>query len=125
MELVPIAGTKSDLATARVLTVMELAPITGMGPLKFVIPLIFVIPLRFVVPLKFAVMVEGNGGDAETAVGDPDAVRVSADGPRSMKLLVCAVRMATVPVMEVATLAPEVPTEVLVRGAKEGVKFPV
>ena len=77
------------------------------------------------VPLKVAVTVERKGGDAETAVGDPDGVRVNADGPRSMKLLVCAVRTATVPVMEVATLAPEVPTDVLVRGAKEGVKFPV
>jgi hypothetical protein len=67
----------------------------------------------------------GKGDGEEMAVGDPDGVRVNADGPRSMKLLVCAVRMATVPVMEVATLAPDVPTDVVVRGAKEGVKFPV
>jgi hypothetical protein len=119
IELVPSAGTDSDLATVNVLAVIELALIVGTSPLKFVIP------LRFVVPLKVAVTVERKGGDADTAVGDPDGVRASRDGPKSTKLLVCAVRTATVPVIEVATLAPEVPTEVLVRGAKEGVKFPV
>jgi len=64
-------------------------------------------------------------GDIVTEVGDPDGVRVSADGPRSTKLLVCAVRIATVPVIEAATFGPEVPTVVAVRAAEEGVKFPV
>jgi hypothetical protein len=87
------------------------------------VPLRFMVPLRLVVPLRLTIVVKGDG--EEIAVGNPDVARASADGPTSIKLLVCAVRMATVPVMEVATLAPEVPTDVAVRGAKEGVKFPV
>jgi len=79
-----------------------------------------------VIPLLFwSAGSVGKGDGEETAVGEPVVVRLSGYGLKSMKLLVCAVRMATVPVIEVATLAPDVPTDVVVRGAKEGVKFPV
>jgi hypothetical protein len=94
-----------------------------MIPFTFTVPLRFVVPLRLVVPLKVAAA--GKGDVEEIAVGEPDGVRASRDGPKSTKLLVCAVRMATVPVIEFATLGPDVPTVVAVRGAKEGVKLPV
>jgi hypothetical protein len=58
-------------------------------------------------------------------VGLPDGVKVNAEGPRSMNVLDCAVRTATVPVINPATLGPEVPTVVAVNAAEGGVKFPV